>query len=239
MTGRGFDREIGPRGGAAGSRLKRAGDVVVSGLAVLVLAPVVLAAAAAVVASLGLPIFFSDERVGLAGSPIAIRKLRTMTNEKDDRGEFLSDAQRLSLVGRFIRALSIDELPQLISVLRGEMSLVGPRPLPTRYFERYSPEQARRHEVKPGITGLAQVSGRNLLSWDEKFALDVWYVDNWSLWLDVKILFRTLWQVMKRTGIQADGEATMTEFLGTAGDSGTQVVAQPAGESDCAGQGGR
>ncbi|MEO2164467.1 MAG: sugar transferase [bacterium] len=219
--------------------MKRAGDVVVSGLAVLVLTPVALVVVAAVVASLGLPIFFSDERVGLAGSPIAIRKLRTMTNEKDDRGEFLSDAQRLSLVGRFIRALSLDELPQLVSVLRGEMSLVGPRPLPTRYFERYSPEQARRHEVKPGITGLAQVSGRNLLSWDEKFALDVWYVDNWSLWLDVKILFRTLWQVMKRTGIQADGEATMAEFLGTAGVSGTQVVARPAGQSDRAGQGGR
>lgn len=201
--------------------------------AFVLFAPVALAAASLVFASLGLPIFFSDKRIGLNDRVITVYKLRTMTNDRDDRGELLSDAERLPAVGRLIRGLSIDELPQLISVLRGDMSLVGPRPLPTRYLERYSPEQARRHEVKPGVTGLAQVSGRNLLSWDEKFALDVWYVDNWSLWLDVKILFRTLWQVVKRTGIQAEGEATMTEFLGSAEATASQTAAaQPLVEGD-------
>ena len=221
------------------SRVKRAADMTIAGAGALLLLPLALLGVAVLAMRIGRPVLFRDERTGLAGRPITVSKLRTMTNASGSRGELLPDAQRLSAVGRFIRGLSIDELPQLISVLRGEMSLVGPRPLPTGYLERYSPEQARRHEVKPGITGLVQVSGRNLLLWDEKFALDVWYVDNWSLWLDVKILFRTFWHVMKRTGIQADGEATMTEFLGTAGAAGTQVVDHSAGESDRAGQGFR
>ena len=200
---------------AAKGRLKRMADIAIAGSAAFLLAPLVLLAAGVVIARLGRPLLFRDERAGLGGMPITVYKLRTMTNARDARGQLLSDAQRLSSTGRILRALSIDELPQLISVLRGEMSLVGPRPLPTRYLERYSPEQARRHNVKPGITGLVQVSGRNLLSWDEKFELDVWYVDNWSLWLDVKILFRTLWHVVRRKGIHAQGEATMREFLGS------------------------
>lgn len=199
----------------AKGRLKRMADIAIAGSAALLLAPLVLLAAGVVIARLGRPLLFRDERAGLGGMPITVYKLRTMTNARDARGQLLSDAQRLSSTGRILRALSIDEFPQLISVLRGEMSLVGPRPLPTRYLERYSPEQARRHNVKPGITGLVQVSGRNLLSWDEKFELDVWYVDNWSLWLDVKILFRTLWHVARRKGIHAQGEATMREFLGS------------------------
>ena len=200
---------------ATSNRLKRGADIAIALSAGILLTPVALLALGVVLARLGRPLFFRDERIGLGGLPIAIYKFRTMTNARDARGALLPDAERLPTIGRILRALSIDELPQLISVLRGEMSLVGPRPLPTRYLERYSPEQARRHNVKPGITGLVQVSGRNLLSWDEKFELDVWYVDNWSLWLDVKILFRTLWHVAKRKGIQAQGEATMSEFLGS------------------------
>lgn len=182
---------------------------------VLVTTPLVLLLACLILKRLGRPVLFRDTRVGLRGRPMVIRKLRTMTDARDRKGQLLPDADRLPPVGRLIRSLSLDELPQILSVLRGDMSLVGPRPLPVRYFQRYSPEQARRHEVKPGITGLAQVSGRNLLSWEEKFALDVWYVDNWSLWLDFKILFRTVWQVIRRSGIQAEGEATMSEFMGT------------------------
>jgi len=200
---------------ATSNRLKRGADIAIALSAGILFTPVALLATGVVLARLGRPLFFRDERIGLGGLPIAIYKFRTMTNARDARGALLPDAERLPTTGRILRALSIDELPQLISVLRGEMSLVGPRPLPTRYLERYSPEQARRHNVKPGITGLVQVSGRNLLSWDEKFELDVWYVDNWSLWLDVKILFRTLWHVVRRKGIHAQGEATMREFLGS------------------------
>ena len=198
------------------AKFKRTIDIVVSGVMAFFLFPFIVVSGVVVFVSLGQPVFFRDERIGAGGFPIAIYKFRTMADTRDPSGRLLPDSLRLSPAGRAMRALSIDELPQLISVLLGDMSLVGPRPLPTRYLERYSPEQARRHEVKPGITGLAQVSGRNLLSWDEKFALDVWYVDNWSLWLDVKILFRTLWQVLRRLGIQAQGEATMSEFLGSA-----------------------
>ncbi len=207
---------------AATSLSKRAVDVAVAGFAALFLAPVCLFSAGLVFARFGRPVFFREERAGLCGTLITVYKFRTMTNLRDTRGKLLPDAERLPAAGRALRALSIDELPQLLSVLRGDMSLVGPRPLPTRYLDRYSADQARRHEVKPGITGLVQVSGRNLLSWDEKFDLDIWYVDNWSLWLDVKILLRTLWHVVKRTGIRAQGEATMSEFLGSADCKGKE-----------------
>jgi sugar transferase EpsL len=204
-------------------KIKRVLDIVLAGGALLLLFPLVGLAGAVVFFALGRPLFFRDERIGVGGTPIAIFKFRTMANSYDSGGGLLPDAERLSRAGRVLRGLSLDELPQLISVLRGEMSLVGPRPLPTRYLSRYSPAQARRHDVKPGITGLAQVSGRNLLSWDEKFALDVWYVDNWSFWLDIKILFSTVWVVLRRSGIQAEGEATMSEFLGSASAEVSEV----------------
>lgn len=144
-------------------------------------------------------------------------KFRTMTDERDENGALLADEQRLTRLGKFLRSTSLDELPELFNVLKGDMSLVGPRPLLMRYLERYTPEQARRHEVKPGVTGWAQVNGRNAITWEEKFALDVWYVDNRSLWLDMKILFITLVKVFKREGINAPGEASMREFIGSAG----------------------
>jgi len=166
--------------------------------------------------ALGRPVLFRDERAGRNGLPILVYKFRTMSEERDKDGQLLPDAERLVPVGRWLRALSIDELPQLLSVLQGHMSLVGPRPLPLSYVSRYSREQSRRLEVKPGLTGLAQVSGRNLLSWDERFALDLWYIDHWSLLLDVRILAKTLLFVVSRKGISASGEATMSEFLGEA-----------------------
>ena len=141
-------------------------------------------------------------------------KFRTMTDERDENGVLLADDIRLTRLGRFLRSSSLDELPELFNVLKGDMSLVGPRPLLMQYLKRYTPEQARRHEVKPGITGWAQVNGRNAISWEEKFILDVWYVDNCSLWLDFKILFMTVIKVFQREGISAEGEATMQEFMG-------------------------
>ncbi|MDQ0285885.1 lipopolysaccharide/colanic/teichoic acid biosynthesis glycosyltransferase [Desulfofundulus luciae] len=141
-----------------------------------------------------------------------------MKEERDSRGDLLPDGQRLTRLGRFLRSTSLDELPELFNVLKGDMSLVGPRPLLMEYLERYTPEQARRHEVKPGITGWAQVNGRNAITWEEKFKLDVWYVDNWSLWLDVKIMWLTLVKILKREGISAQGHATMPEFMGRKGN---------------------
>jgi len=163
---------------------------------------------------LGSPIFFTQIRPGLNGKPFALIKLRTMTEAQDASGRLLPDAERLTDFGRFLRGTSLDELPELINVIRGEMSLVGPRPLLMQYLPRYSSEQARRHEAKPGITGWAQVNGRNAISWEEKLALDVWYVDHQSLALDFRILCRTVWQVAKREGVSQEGHATMTEFLG-------------------------
>jgi len=163
---------------------------------------------------LGAPIFFKQIRPGQHGKPFLMYKFRTMTDERDDKGALLPDDKRLTKFGRFLRSTSLDEIPELLNVLKGDMSLVGPRPLLMEYLERYSPEQARRHEVKPGLTGWAQVNGRNSLSWEEKFALDVWYVDNWSLWLDIKILFLTVLKTLRREGISAEGEATMSRFIG-------------------------
>jgi lipopolysaccharide/colanic/teichoic acid biosynthesis glycosyltransferase len=163
---------------------------------------------------LGSPVFFRQKRPGLHGRIFEMVKFRTMTDERDAQGQLLPDAVRLTAFGKFLRSTSLDELPELINVLRGDMSLVGPRPLLVQYLERYSPRQARRHEVRPGITGLAQVKGRNALSWEEKFEWDVRYVESRSLWLDVKILFLTVKAVVFRTGISAAGEATMGEFRG-------------------------
>ena len=164
---------------------------------------------------LGSPVFFRQMRPGLHGQPFEMIKFRTMTDERGPDGKLLPDADRLTPFGRWLRASSLDELPELWNVLKGDMSLVGPRPLLMEYLPLYSPEQARRHEVRPGITGWAQVNGRNAISWEEKFALDVWYVDNHSLWLDIKILWLTVKKVLVRDGISAAGEATMPKFTGS------------------------
>ncbi len=164
----------------------------------------------------GRPILFCQVRPGYRGQPFPVWKFRTMTDARDAQGNLLPDAYRLTRLGRFLRSSSLDELPELFNVLRGEMSIVGPRPLLIQYLERYSPEQARRHDVLPGITGWAQIHGRNALTWEDKFRLDVWYVDHRTLWLDVKILFLTVWKVLKREGISQPGHATAEEFMGNA-----------------------
>jgi lipopolysaccharide/colanic/teichoic acid biosynthesis glycosyltransferase len=164
---------------------------------------------------LGSPVLFRHVRPGYKGKPFTLYKFRTMADRRDEAGKLLSDEQRLTSFGRFLRATSLDELPELYNVLRGEMSLIGPRPLLMQYLERYTPEQARRHDALPGITGWAQINGRNNVSWEDKFALDVWYVDHCSLWLDVKILAVTFWKVFKREGINEPGNATAREFMGT------------------------
>ncbi|MBN1859384.1 sugar transferase [Candidatus Bipolaricaulota bacterium] len=185
-------------------------------LAVPVWIPLALLIAVIVRLVIGHPVLFRQQRPGWQGRPFTLLKFRTMTDVRDGEGRLLPDADRLTRVGRILRALSLDELPTLVNVLRAEMSLVGPRPLLMQYLARYSGEQARRHEVKPGITGWAQVNGRNALTWEEKFELDVWYVDNVSLWLDLKILWMTLICVLRREGISAGGHVTMPEFMGSA-----------------------
>jgi lipopolysaccharide/colanic/teichoic acid biosynthesis glycosyltransferase len=183
------------------------------GLAVA--APVLAGAAVAVRATMGAPVLFRQKRPGRGERTFEIVKFRTMREATDAQGNPLSDAERLTAVGRWLRATSLDELPQLWNVVRGDLSLVGPRPLLVRYLPRYSPEQRRRHDVMPGITGWAQINGRNAIGWDEKFALDVWYVDHWSLALDARILLATIGRVLKRDGVSSDGHATMPEFEGT------------------------
>jgi sugar transferase EpsL len=150
---------------------------------------------------------------GLHGRPFTIYKFRTMTDKRGEDGNLLPDGERLTRLGRFLRMTSMDELPEFFNVIKGDMSIVGPRPLLMQYLDRYTPEQARRHEVKPGITGWAQVNGRNAITWEDKFKLDVWYVDNWSPWLDVKIIAMTIWKILKREGISPPGQATMEEFF--------------------------
>ena len=194
--------------------MKRMVDILGSLAALLVLLPVILLVAAAIRWRMGAPVLFRQLRPGLHGQPFEMIKFRTMLNATDAQGRPLPDAERLTALGRFLRAMSLDELPELWNVLNGDMSLVGPRPLLMEYLELYSPEQARRHEVKPGITGWAQVDGRNAISWEEKFRHDVWYVDNRSLWLDLKILLLSVVKVFGRHGISADGEATMPRFRG-------------------------
>jgi len=194
--------------------MKRLFDLAIVLLTSPVWIPVLLLLGLGVWAALGQPILFRQSRPGLGGRIFHLWKFRTMTNARDAQGNLLPDAQRLTRFGRWLRSTSLDELPEVINVLRGDMSLVGPRPLLVQYLDRYTPEQMRRHEVRPGITGWAQVRGRNALSWEEKFKLDVWYVDHQSLWLDLRILALTVGQVLRRTGISAAGEATMPEFKG-------------------------
>jgi lipopolysaccharide/colanic/teichoic acid biosynthesis glycosyltransferase len=194
--------------------VKRLFDFVAGLLALLLLALPLLALAWLIRRKLGSPVLFRQVRPGLHGRPFTMVKFRTMTDERGPDGALLPDAQRLTPFGRFLRASSLDELPELWNVLKGEMSLVGPRPLLMEYLPLYTPEQARRHAVRPGITGWAQVTGRNAISWTDKFALDVWYVDHRSLWLDVRILWLTVRKVLVRDDISAAGEATMPRFEG-------------------------
>ncbi len=193
---------------------KRIFDLVLTLPLTLLLLPVMLLVGLAVWITLGWPVVFSQKRPGLNEKIFTLSKFRTMNNAVDENGNLLPDAQRLTRLGRFLRSASLDELPELFNVLAGNMSLVGPRPLLVSYLDRYTPEQSRRHEVLPGITGWAQVNGRNAISWEEKFKLDVWYVDHWSIWLDIKILFMTLNKVFRREAISAPGEATAPEFMG-------------------------
>jgi sugar transferase EpsL len=194
--------------------IKRSLDIIIAGLGLLILSPLLIVISLVILIQIGRPVLFIQMRPGLNGKPFYMYKFRTMTDETDELGNLLPDEQRLTSLGRFLRSTSLDELPELFNVIKGDMSLVGPRPLLMQYLERYTPEQARRHEVKPGITGWAQINGRNAITWEEKFVLDVWYVDNWSLWLDMKILAMTLVKVFRREGISAEGEATMPEFMG-------------------------
>jgi sugar transferase EpsL len=193
---------------------KRVFDVVTASLGLVACAPLVGVVAALVATTMGRPVLFTQERAGKGGRSFLMYKFRTMTEARDATGALLPDENRITALGRVLRATSIDELPELLNVLRGEMSLVGPRPLPIRYLERYSPAHARRHEVKPGITGWAQVNGRNAISWPTKFDLDVWYVDHCSIALDLRILGRTIWTLLRREGINQPGQATMEEFCG-------------------------
>lgn len=194
---------------------KRLLDLVLTIPLLIVLCPVLLFIALLVHLDLGSPVIFRHLRPGLHGKPFTIYKFRTMNNSRDEQGNLLPDAQRLTRFSRFLRSTSLDELPELINVLKGEMSIVGPRPLLMEYLARYSPEQMRRHDAKPGITGWAQVNGRNAISWEQRFALDMWYVDHLSFWLDLKILARTVGAVLKRRGITQPGHATISEFLGS------------------------
>jgi len=198
--------------------IKRLMDILVAANALLVMSPLMALVAVAITMSMGQPVLFRQMRPGHEGRPFALLKFRTMNELCDEQGRLLPDAQRLTPLGSLLRRLSVDELPQLWNVLRGDMSLVGPRPLLMQYLDRYTRDQARRHEVKPGLTGWAQIHGRNGLSWPQKFALDIWYVDNRGLRLDTWILFRTLWQVVKREGISQPGHATVLEFSGREGD---------------------
>jgi len=195
--------------------LKRLADIVLAGGALLLTSPLSAMIALTIRLRECRPVLFRQTRTGHRGKPFTLFKFRTMSDVRDAQGLLLPDAERLTPTGKLLRQLSLDELPQLWNVLRGDMSLVGPRPLLTQYMHRYSSEQLRRHDVKPGITGWAQVNGRNALTWPERFGFDLWYVDNWSLALDAWILLQTPWQIVKRTGISQPGHVTMPEFLGS------------------------
>lgn len=193
---------------------KRVFDLVLTIPGLFLISPLLILIALAVRVYLGKPVLFKQQRPGYKGKPFENIKFRTMIDARDAKGGSLPDEARLTRLGSFLRSYSLDELPELFNVLRGEMSLVGPRPLLMQYLERYTPEQARRHDTLPGITGWAQVNGRNALTWEDKFLLDVWYVDNWSFWLDVKILWMTFGKVISREGISQPGHATADEFMG-------------------------
>ena len=195
--------------------MKRIFDILVSFSVLLLSAPLLLLLALLIRAQLGSPVLFTQPRPGLKGKSFNMVKFRSMTDERDDAGELLSDTQRLTRFGKILRATSLDELPELWNVLKGDMSIVGPRPLMMEYLPFYSPEQARRHDMLPGVTGLAQISGRNALTWEKKFELDVWYIDNYSFWLDIKILLATIKKVLIPEGVSPDGHATMPKFSGT------------------------
>lgn len=197
--------------------IKRMIDVIVALVGLALLSPAFVVISVLIRFNMGTPVLFRQVRPGLGAKPFVMYKFRTMKDARGKDGNLLPDEERLTSLGRFLRSTSLDELPELFNVLKGEMSLVGPRPLLMEYLDRYTPEQARRHEVKPGVTGWAQVNGRNAITWEEKFKLDVWYVDNWSLGLDLKILGLTLIKVLKREGISAGGHATMPEFRGSQG----------------------
>jgi lipopolysaccharide/colanic/teichoic acid biosynthesis glycosyltransferase len=195
-------------------KVKRTVDVAVSGTALVVTSPIIAGAAVGIWATMGSPVIFRQDRPGQHGETIRIMKFRSMRDALPHEVGPDFDAARITRLGKFLRESSIDELPQLVNVLRGDMSLIGPRPLVMQYWDRYTDEQRRRHDVLPGLTGWAQVNGRNTISWEEKFAYDVWYVDNWSLRLDAKILAKTLLSVLTREGISSSGHATMPEFMG-------------------------
>lgn len=201
---------------AARSVLKRAFDILVSAGVLLVFSLPIVILMILVRVKLGSPIFFRQDRPGLGGKTFRMVKFRTMTDARHPDGTLKPDAERLTRFGRLLRSTSLDELPELWNVLKGEMSLVGPRPLLVQYLTRYSARQARRHEVRPGVTGWAQVNGRNAVAWDERFEMDVWYVENWSFGLDVRILLMTVAAVFRRSGVSAEGHATMPEFMGSA-----------------------
>jgi sugar transferase EpsL len=195
--------------------IKRLIDILLSALILALLFPLMLYIAVVIRWNMGLPILFRQQRSGKGGKPFVFYKFRTMNEARTAHGTLCHDVERLTPLGKFLRRWSLDELPQLWNVLRGDMSLVGPRPLLMEYLQRYSPEQARRHEVKPGITGWAQVNGRNAINWEDKFNLDVWYVDHWNVWLDLRILTLTTLNVLKSKGISAEGHCTMPEFFGS------------------------
>jgi sugar transferase EpsL len=194
---------------------KRVLDILIALTALLILSPVLLCLALMIRLSQGAPVFFRQVRPGKDGKPFTIYKFRTMSDRRDLSGRVLPDDERLTRLGRFLRSTSLDELPELVNVLKGEMSIVGPRPLLMQYLDRYTPEQMRRHEVKPGITGWAQVNGRNAVTWEDKFKFDVWYVDNQSPSLDLRIIALTVWKILKREGISQPGQTTAEEFKGS------------------------
>jgi sugar transferase EpsL len=206
---------------------KRIFDLLASSFLIVILSPVLLIIALLVWLVHGSPVIFRQQRPGYKGKPFICYKFRTMNDRRDEDGKLLPDEQRLTRLGKFLRSTSLDELPELFNVLRGEMSLVGPRPLLMQYLDRYTPEQARRHEVLPGITGWAQINGRNALCWEDKFRLDVWYVDHWSFWLDLKILALTVIKVLRREGISREGFATAPEFMGSLQVSEGESEAKP------------
>jgi lipopolysaccharide/colanic/teichoic acid biosynthesis glycosyltransferase len=194
---------------------KRGFDLILSTFGLIILSPVLLVISIIILVYQGLPVLFIQQRPGYKAKPFSIYKFRTMTDDSSPDGNLLPEQQRITRLGKILRATSLDEILELINVFKGEMSVVGPRPLLMQYLSRYSIEQARRHDVLPGITGWAQINGRNAITWEEKFTLDVWYVDNWSFWLDIRILLQTLWKVLLREGIDEPGHISAGEFMGS------------------------